>query len=88
MDGRELLTEISQYLPFISAAMRGPNSEPPKHGAQLTARVLEMALMLGFAYGVVSKDIEQLKTSIARLESQVAEIRHDIYRPQITQGRP
>lgn len=76
------IKECAPYVPFVGAffAHDGDRKVPPG----VITRLIELAMIAGFMYGIYTRDMEQLKQGLAEVKQQVAEIRRDFYPPRVS----
>lgn len=71
--------EIAAYIPMLGTVM---NQDGRKIPPALVGRLIEVAVLAGFFYGVYIKDMESIKTSIAKIETQITKLNTDFYKPR------
>lgn len=81
----EQLKECAPYVPFFGAFF--PHDGDRKVPPGVITRLIELALIAGFMYGIYTRDMEQLKQGLAEVKQQVTEIRRDFYPPRVSTNR-
>lgn len=79
------IKECAPHVPFIGAFLPhvGDRKVPPG----VITRLVELAMIAGFMYGIYTRDMEQLKQGLAEVKQQVTEIRRDFYLPRMSGSR-
>ena len=75
------LHDFLQYIPFVSLA----TSDPAYHHPPLITRLLEAAIIGGV---IMFGTVEQLGTRLSRLETEVNQMRTDLYAPRVDGNLP
>ena len=78
----EHLKEAAPYVPFVGAFF--PHDGDRKVPPGVIMRLVELAMIAGFMYGIYTRDMEQIKQALAEVKQQVAEIRRDFYPPRVS----
>jgi len=79
------LKECAPYVPFFGAFL--PHDGDRKVPPGVITRLIELAMIAGFMYGIYTRDMEQLKSAVSEIKQEVAEIRRDFYPPRVAGDR-